>query len=140
MAKKNEEPWHCLSVQQPWAWAIITGAKDVENRTWTSRYTGTLHIHAGLKRPAAAEVEDAISMVAKHLRIPVTAAREDYQRHREHGFGAIIGSVRMRGCAEYWDSEWHDDGQYGFVLTDAQRFDTPVPCKGRRKIFKYTPE
>lgn len=137
---KNEEPWRCLSVRQPLAWAIITGAKDVENRDWPSKYKGRLHIHAGLKKPEGAEVEEVIRRVAKDLRIPVAVAREDYQRHREHGFGAIIGSVRMLGCATSWDSDWHDEEQYGFVLTDAQPLDTPIPCKGRLRIFKYTPE
>ena len=139
MAKKNEEPWHCLSVHQPWAWAIITGAKDVENRIWLSNYKGRLHIHAARTERDDTVVEEVIERVARHLRIPVAAAREYYQRHRERGFGAIIGSVRMRGCATSWDSEWHDPEQYGFVLTDAQPLDTPIPCKGRRRIFKFTP-
>lgn len=139
MAKSDQEPWHCLTVHQPWAWAIVTGAKDVENRTWPSRFKGRLHIQAGLKKPDDDEVEDVIRRVAKHLRIPVAAAREDYQRLAEHGFGAIIGSVHMRGCAWNWDSEWYDEELYGFVLTEAQRFDTPIPCKGRRRIFRFGP-
>jgi hypothetical protein len=38
-----------LTVQQPWAWAIVQGGKDVENRTqaWTQR--GTIAVHAGLR-------------------------------------------------------------------------------------------
>ena len=41
-----------LTVKQPWAWAIVHGGKDVENRGWvpTTRHTGRavdLLIHAG---------------------------------------------------------------------------------------------
>lgn len=36
-----------LTVQQPWAWAIIHGGKDVENRTQAWSYRGPLAIHAG---------------------------------------------------------------------------------------------
>lgn len=36
-----------LTVQQPWAWAIIHGGKDVENRTQAYQYRGPLAIHAG---------------------------------------------------------------------------------------------
>jgi hypothetical protein len=36
-----------LTVQQPWAWAIIHGGKDVENRTQLWSYRGPLAIHAG---------------------------------------------------------------------------------------------
>lgn len=35
-----------LSVKQPWASLIVCGAKDVENRTWTTPYRGRLLIHA----------------------------------------------------------------------------------------------
>ena len=34
-----------LSLKQPWAWAIFHG-KDVENRTWSTPYSGKLLIHA----------------------------------------------------------------------------------------------
>lgn len=36
-----------LSVRQPWAWAIISGGKTIENRSWTTPYRGPLLIHAG---------------------------------------------------------------------------------------------
>ena len=36
-----------LTIRQPWASLIICGEKDVENRTWTTRYRGELAIHAG---------------------------------------------------------------------------------------------
>ena len=42
----------CLSILQPWAWAIIHGGKDVENRTWRTAYRGPLLIHASLSRRA----------------------------------------------------------------------------------------
>lgn len=35
-----------LSVKQPWASLIVCGAKDVENRTWTTSYRGRLLIHS----------------------------------------------------------------------------------------------
>lgn len=38
-----------LTVQQPWAWAIIHGGKNTENRTQSWRYRGPLAIHAGAR-------------------------------------------------------------------------------------------
>lgn len=38
-----------LTVQQPWAWAIIHGGKTVENRTQAWTYRGPLAIHAGAR-------------------------------------------------------------------------------------------
>ena len=31
-----------LSIQQPWAWLIAHGKKDVENRTWATAFRGGL--------------------------------------------------------------------------------------------------
>ena len=36
--KKNQEVWNCMTVRQPYAWAIMVGAKDVENRSRPSNY------------------------------------------------------------------------------------------------------
>lgn len=38
-----------LTVQNPWAWAIIHGTKRVENRTTMWGYRGPLAIHAGTR-------------------------------------------------------------------------------------------
>jgi hypothetical protein len=38
-----------LTVQQPWAWAIIHGTKRIENRTTAWKYRGPLAIHAGTR-------------------------------------------------------------------------------------------
>lgn len=34
-----------LSIRQPWAELILRGLKDVENRSWFTRYTGPLLVH-----------------------------------------------------------------------------------------------
>ena len=35
-----------ISIQQPWAWLIVNGYKDLENRTWATKYRGRVLIHA----------------------------------------------------------------------------------------------
>ena len=130
--------WKCLTIWQPYAWAIVMGAKDIENRNWKSNHTGRLYIHAGRKECDEATVEEVTARVAEHLRIPTTAAREAYRHHRQSGMGAIIGSVRMLGCATCYDSDWFE-GDYGFILSDPHPFDEPIPCKGLQRIFTFKP-
>ena len=36
-----------LSILQPWAWLIVHGPKDVENRTWSTPFRGEFLVHAG---------------------------------------------------------------------------------------------
>lgn len=38
-----------LSIRQPWAWLIMTGLKDIENRTWNTDFRGRFAIHASKK-------------------------------------------------------------------------------------------
>ena len=43
----NEKlPALALSVRQPWAWAIIHAGKDIENRSWATKFRGRVLIHA----------------------------------------------------------------------------------------------
>lgn len=42
-----------LSVRQPWAWAIASGRKRVENRSWNTPYRGTVYIHASSRTEAS---------------------------------------------------------------------------------------
>lgn len=142
--KKNQEVWHCLSVRQPDAWAIVVGAKDVENRRRASYFTGKLYIHAS-RTENANRIEDVAEQVALHLGIPAEEALAKYQRHREQGQGAIIGSVQMFGCAISHDSEWFDGPPrgprkkwHGFLFRDAKLFERPIPAKGSTAIpFKF---
>ena len=138
--KKNQDAWNCLSVRQPYAWAIIVGAKDVENRKRPSYYLGQLYIHAGLTEDVDA-VEEITERVAAHLGISASAARARYRRHRERRLGAIIGSVQMFGCAVSYESEWFDGKpQYGYLLRDPVRLRQPIPAKGSTAIpFKFRP-
>jgi len=39
--------WPVLSIRQPWAWLCAEGFKDIENRTWATKYRGPFYIHTG---------------------------------------------------------------------------------------------
>jgi hypothetical protein len=36
-----------LSIRQPWAFLIVNGHKNIENRDWLTAYRGPVLIHAG---------------------------------------------------------------------------------------------
>ena len=137
--KKTQEVWRCLTVHQPYAWAIMVGAKDVENRKQQRKYTGRLYIHVG-KTENVDAVEEVTERVAEHLGISASAARARYRRYIERwGLGAIIGYVRMFGCAVSHESEWFK-GPYGYLLRDPVQLKQPRPATGSQAIpFKFTP-
>lgn len=50
-----------ISIHQPWAWLIVEGYKDIENRTWLTAYRGPVLIHAGLTRADPEDVQAVLS-------------------------------------------------------------------------------
>jgi len=103
-----------LTVRQPWAWAIIHGGKDIENRTWTNRHaTGRIAIHAGMGL-------DSFDDVPRGARRPKSG---------ELVHGAIIGVVDVVEVVEKHRSKWFG-GPYGWVLANPRALPEPIPCKG----------
>ena len=47
-----------LSIRQPWAWLIIKGHKDIENRSWPTAFRGRVLVHAA-KGMTTSEYVDA---------------------------------------------------------------------------------
>lgn len=93
-----------LTVRQPWAWLIVSGHKDIENRKWFTRHRGAILIHAGKRIDSA-----GMDYVARlSIRLPSSFA-----------LGGIIGSVDLVDCVTQADSPWFT-GPYGFVLKHAR--------------------
>ena len=131
-----------ITVRQPWAWAIMHGGKDVENRSRNiaGAYRGPVAIHAGL----APFEQDNMASRAHRL---------------AHGgevdtrivFGAIVGVVDLvdahpsqrdenawtNGDVDIFPcspwAEWH--GPYHLVLTNPCPLRTPIPVRGRLGLW-----
>lgn len=115
-----------LSIRQPWAWLIVNGGKDIENRNWPSTFRGRFAIHAA-KRCTNAEYQEAKQFMARvglTVELPPLA---DLER------GGIIGVVELVDCVKKSESPWFF-GPYGFVLANAEPLPFE-PCKGALKFF-----
>jgi hypothetical protein len=113
-----------ITIRQPWAWAIIFGGKDIENRSWLTHYRGLLAIHAGL-----AYLSDAA--MPRGVRTP---------ERKDLVFGAVIGVVDLHDVVEKSRSRWFADGGYGFVLRDPRPLAKPVRCSGRLGLWTPSPQ
>jgi hypothetical protein len=117
-----------LSVRQPYAWLIVNGHKDVENRTWHTAYRGPVLIHAGKTYPKR-DFEDDYSMWSIH----------GYPPYREELVGGIVGIATITGCVTSSTSRWWI-GPVGFTLTDARPLPKLIPCKGELGFFDVPPD
>jgi hypothetical protein len=130
-----------LSLTQPWAWLVIHGGKDIENRCWNTNYRGRFLVHAAkaMSRATydnAVDCAEAVSGIALANRVPAFEALER---------GGIIGSVELYGVVRPLGSgdpnqrqlaamedvqyPWHFVDQFGFRLRDPEPLPFE-PCKG----------
>lgn len=119
-----------LSIRQPWAWLILHGGKDIENRTWTTKFRGRVLLHAA-KGMTREEYEIANELAWEINPRIVLPAFDELKR------GGIIGSVEIVDCVTESGSPWFYDG-HGFVLRDPQPLPF-VPLKGRLGFFEVDP-
>lgn len=122
-----------LSIRQPWAWLIVNGHKDIENRVWSTRYVGPLVIHAS-KGMTNDEYDDVLDLLdadprLRHIELP---HRKDIER------GGIVGVAHCNGSVDQCDSPWFF-GPYGFVLSQARAVPF-VPFKGQLGFFDVPAE
>lgn len=119
-----------LSLVQPWAWLIVHGYKDIENRTWQTKHRGLTYIHASQKcsradYDAAERLLDQYNANAPYLGF--LPPFKDLPR------GGLVGLVNFTGCVSASNSLWFC-GPYGFTL-DQPRPITFTPCKGALSFF-----
>lgn len=119
-----------LSIRQPWAWLIIYGGKDIENRTWNTKFRGRFLVHAS----AGCTKKQWAEAVSFALKAGVIKHPADVPPINELELGCIIGSVELADCVDTSDSPWYM-GHKGFVLKNPTP--TPItPYKGRLGFFE----
>lgn len=122
----DEEGMKAISVRQPWAWLIVNGHKDVENRSRRTHYRGLILVHASgtMTRKDWEEAADLAELVG--VEVPPFGS-DELKR------GGIVGEAEIVDCVEDSDSEWFS-GKFGFVLEGAVACELE-PCKGQLGIF-----
>lgn len=115
-------PVFALSIRQPYAEAIVTGIKDIENRTWPVRFRGRIFVHA-----AKAPSWDAFEYYPELEAV--------FPASYEYPLGAIVGEVDITDCVELSSSRWFA-GPFGFVLRNAVRYDEPVAVSGKLGLWR----
>jgi len=124
---EREHFMKALTLRPHWAWFVVNGYKDIENRSWRTRLRGRIWVHAGSSRVTKAEYEDFLT-ICRERRIKTFPQREDFK------IGGIIGSAEIVDCVTASRSYWFG-GEYGFVLKNARktRF---KPMKGKLGFFE----
>ncbi|EHQ88436.1 ASCH domain-containing protein [Desulfosporosinus youngiae] len=143
-----------ISLLQPWASLIATGAKKIETRSWATKYRGPLAIHASKGYKAK-----NLDMAWKE---PFFAALESLRVTEENGdvsirfpHGSIIATCNLVDCVKMtpefidfvksangheYDFGEYAVGRYAWILEDIKALDNPVPAKGKLSIWEWDGE
>jgi hypothetical protein len=118
-----------LSIRQPFAWMIVHGFKDIENRTWRTHFRGPFLIHAASKLDTLYDEDIALIEEQAGAKFPAGLDTDDAP------VGGIVGVAEIVDCVRNHPSPWKFPDDWGFVLANAR----PLPfraCKGKLGFFK----
>lgn len=124
-----------LTVRQPWAWAIVHGGKDVENRVRNiaGDYRGPVAIHVAGKYAETGLNLDALDDACDEWCASNGCGDHPWFK----GVGDIIGVVDLvdvHQAADCWDSPGYcsrwADGVWHLVLANARPLVLPIPYRG----------
>lgn len=124
-----------LSIWQPWASCITSEIKEIETRSWPTKYRGPLLIHAAKHKVSELDWPPSVRFC---FSLPLT-------------YGAIIGIAELADCRETYelvfgisDQEFqlgdYSDGRYGWQLRNVREFEVPIPYRGRQGLFEVPDE
>lgn len=107
-----------LTIKQPWAWLIVSGHKDIENRSWGTRHRGRFFVHAGkTMSPEGLAFSDSMGIELPDLKL-----------------GAIIGEASIVDVVDSSDSPWWI-GPKGFLLADQKEYEEPTEMNGKLSFW-----
>lgn len=143
-----------LTVKQPWASLIVNGIKDIENRTWPTKYRGRILIHAGKDKKLTHLFPTSFMTSEQVQRIMKPDVQYQLLSPKYCIYGSIIGSVEIVDCVINHPSIWAEKTEidtdkdfgifpeyqkkiYNWVLANPILFDTPIPAKGKLSFWDY---
>jgi hypothetical protein len=132
-----------LSLLQPWASLVISGAKTIETRSWSTTHRGTLLIHASSGKKG--QVLSGQPPFDKYI-----------EQFNELPFGAIIGSVYLYdvvpvetlplgaahlGALTLEEKAFGDytGGRYAWLFREAAGLAQPIFIRGALGLWNYNP-
>ena len=130
-----------LSLTQPWASLVATGAKRIETRTWPTRYRGPLAIHASMRFPAAERALARTHPFSDAISDPDALPR-----------GAVIAVVDLVDCIRTEEALRrglvgprevffgdYSAGRWAWILGGPRLWGFDEPAGGRMQLWPWRP-
>jgi hypothetical protein len=124
-----------ISVRSPWWWFILQSGKDIENRNWSTKFRGTVLLHASKfwrRDDVLGDFQQGCDIQGLTGFVP---GWPDIFAFIERNCGCIVGKVEIVDCISKSSSPWFF-GDYGFVLRNPIAFPVSIPFTGKLGFFE----
>jgi hypothetical protein len=123
-----------VKVKQPWARALVTGRKNVENRKWflnpSTGYPTWMLVVSSKSMPTAKDTKDYIRRLTLQGGPGATGPGPSLTERNDLVLGRILGMVRVVGCYPQEQmpiqSVWYNPPDVGWVVDEAWPFEDPI--------------
>lgn len=127
-----------LTLIQPWATLIALGEKQIETRSWDTKYRGKIAIHAGKKIDKKAFERPIYKDVLKKHNVTISNIPT----------GCVIAvctlettSPTEKLCEIVSEKEYafgdYSPNRYGWRLKDVHLLKEPIPAKGMLGLWEF---
>lgn len=100
-----------LTLREPYAWLVVNGFKDVENRTWLSHYTGRVLIHS------AKVVDEHFDRVANYAGTHFGIVVPDREELEVNNCGRLVGVAHFGKMFKPLESPWYQPGKWAWPIS-----------------------
>jgi activating signal cointegrator 1 len=145
-----------ISLWQPWAALMVTRHKQLETRSWGTRYRGLIAIHAARRWTAAERltVRDtsfAMALAEGGYLPSIDHEAERYSERRALDLGAIIGIGELVSCyavgeksappPDSWERLFgaYGQGRYMWYIRDVRALPEPFEIGGKQGLWDWQP-
>jgi hypothetical protein len=138
-----------LTIKNPWALLIAAGVKNIENRTWRTKFRGRILIHAAKDYPYVKLTDEQEDQIRGDMRYNFIK--------RKFPCSSIIGEVDIVDCVLNHPSVWSEQMAYdkcpetgihilrkgqayvwNWVLANPVLYDKPIEnVKGKLSFWEY---
>ena len=133
-----------ISLWPPWASFIMAGLKEIETRSWPTKYRGPIAIHQTRAFPFL--TVDAILMRGDEFS---DAYSQLADKHEDFPLGVVLGTALLVYCVEMdrhniatigpMETALGDyrPGRFMWMLQGVKKFAKQIPAKGKQGIWEW---
>jgi hypothetical protein len=123
----------CISLKQPWAYLMVNGIKDIENRSWNTNFRGPVLVHASKTFD-----QDSLDFIKQTITYLENDGNGEIVLPEKFDMGGIVGTFTITKVVTDSANPWFF-GPYGFVVKYARPLPF-FPLRGQLNIFDVPDE